>query len=85
MRHCGLKHGKKTITAFYRASVYAASNYRVPPTLANVQFALSNGVDVRNRSSALFVVEALPSFDGVLVFPRYLITIRISSGFPQAR
>ena len=61
------------------------SNHLTPRAREPVQFALSKGLDVRNRSSALLVVEALPSFDGVLVFPRYLITIRISSGFPQAR
>ena len=70
---------------YFTAPVFIRPPITTPRAREPVQFALSKGLDVRNRSSALLVVEALPSFDGVLVFPRYLITIRISSGFPQAR
>ena len=58
---------------------------RVSRARESVQFALSNGFDARNRSSAPLGVETLPPFDGVLGLPRYLISFRMSSGFPHAR
>ena len=56
-----------------------------PCTREPVQIALSNGFDDRNRSNACLRVESLPPFDGVLGLPRYLISFRMSSGFPHAR